>query len=303
MEEVLKICDREKLRFALEKINFCKKSVRFCGFRVSEEGLQIDDPQKTAILTHNHIFKNIRDVRSFLGSVNFFRDFIDHIGEISEPFYKITRKDQKFEWDIQCHNHFLIIQFNLFNSPKLTYFNPKFKTILHSDASAIGLGGSLGQLDDEGKFRIVSFYSKQFSATERNYSVSDREFLGILYLIKKYEVYLANTEFLVITDHKALENLPNQADLNQRQIRWMEYLSGFNFKIQYLEGKFNYFADFLSRRSRFKKLKCSSCNKKLDLEENELCLNCVEVGLISLPLPLSNFPSPLEINNQIKFYI
>ena len=302
VEEVLKICDRENLRFALEKINFCKKSVRFCGFRVSEEGLQIDDPQKTAILTHNHIFKNIRDVRSFLGSVNFFRDFIDHIGELSEPLYKITRKDQKFEWDIQCHNHFLIIQFNLFNSPKLTYFNPKFKTILHSDASAIGLGGSLGQLDNEGKFRIVSFYSKQFSATERNYSVSDREFLGIMNLIKKYEVYLVNTEFLVITDHKALENLPNQADLNQRQIRWMEYLSGFNFKIQYLEGKFNYFADFLSRRSRFEKLKCSSCNKKLDLEENELCLNCVEVGLISLPLPLSNFLSPLEINNQIKFH-
>ena len=274
LEIIFKICFKENLRFQLKKIKLDKKEVKFCGFIVGEEGLKIEENQRKIILDYPSNFKNIKDIRSFLGSINFFREFIENLGDLTEPLINLTRKNVKFEWSIECNNNFRILQYNLFNSTSLSYYNPLNKIIIHTDASNYGIGGSFGQEDENNVFKIISYYSKQLSSTERNYTVSDKEFLAIITLIKKFEVYLEGKEFLIKTDHRSLINLPQQPELNQRQVRWMLYLSRFNFKIEYLEGKFNNFADWLSRRENFKNFFCHKCQNEIeDIEELDLGIN------------------------------
>lgn len=95
--------------------------------------------------------------------------------------------------------------------------------------------------------RLVAFESRQLNGAEQNYPVHEQEMLVIVRALKKWRVDLLGTHIHICTDRKTLQNFDFQRDLSQRQARWMEYMSQYEYSITYIHGERNTVADALSR--------------------------------------------------------
>ena len=116
-----------------------------------------------------------------------------------------------------------------------------------TDASDIGLGAVLLQ-DFEGEGRLpIDYASKKLLPRERNYSVIEKEWLGIIWGVEKFRKFLYGVEFLLETDHKPLSYMQTAKVLNPRIMRWAIKLQPYKFKIVAIRGRDNLGADYLSR--------------------------------------------------------
>lgn len=141
--------------------------------------------------------------------------------------------------------------------------------ILDTDASNVGLGAVLSQLQN-GEEKVICYYSKTFSKTERKYCVTRRELLAIISSIKQFHHYLYGQFFKVRTDHGALTWLINFKNPEGQLARWFEFLSTYQFKIEHRAGKAHGNADALSRRPCVEDLcnHCTRAEQKYDLSTN-----------------------------------
>lgn len=131
----------------------------------------------------------------------------------------------------------------------LGFADPKLPYILHTDASTIGLGAALYQLQD-GQLRTIAFASKKLSKSEMRYPAHKLEFLALKWAVtEKFSDYLYGTTFTVVTDSNPLTYILTSAKLDATSYRWLSALSTFSFQLQYRAGKQNVDADALSRRS------------------------------------------------------
>ncbi|GAM24842.1 hypothetical protein SAMD00019534_080170 [Acytostelium subglobosum LB1] len=122
---------------------------------------------------------------------------------------------------------------------------------VYTDASDFGTGLLIAQEDANANLRPVLFDSKKFNPAQRAYDTRDRELLGLINCLKKYQHLLRDKPFIWYTDHK---NLLYEANLESRPARvqrWYEIISNFSFATQYIEGKSNCMSDYLSRTPRF----------------------------------------------------
>ena len=123
--------------------------------------------------------------------------------------------------------------------------------MVETDASNGVLAGLLSQEDPESKlWHPVAFFSKTIVPAELNYDIHDKEMLAIIRAFEEWRAELEGlqvTPFQVYSDHRALEYFMTTKKLSARQARWAEFLSQYDFKLMYREGKANARADALSR--------------------------------------------------------
>ena len=137
-------------------------------------------------------------------------------------------------------------------------------TFTKTDASNFAIGGWLGQTDAQGKTIIVSYWSRKMIPAEHNYPVHEREFLALHEFVRKFRIYLHGVPFTAYVDHRSLEHMQDQPFLSPRQVHWVEFLSEFEFQVEYEPGARNTFADWLSRRPDYAKLVCPACEHSFD---------------------------------------
>jgi len=118
---------------------------------------------------------------------------------------------------------------------------------LDTDASDVGLGAVLSQ-DQDGQEVVLGYASRTLSRTERNYDVTRRELLAVVYGLKTYRQYLLGRHFVIRTDHSALQSLRRTAEPIGQQARWQTFIEQFTFTIVYRQGTKHRNADALSRR-------------------------------------------------------
>lgn len=102
--------------------------------------------------------------------------------------------------------------------------------ILTTDASSVGIGGVLSQLDGNGNENMIYTYSKSLDKAQQNYSVTDRELLAVVKCTDYFRHYLLGKTFILKTDHKALEYLWTAKKLTGRMLRWALKLQEFKFE-------------------------------------------------------------------------
>jgi hypothetical protein len=246
---VLQTLQNAKLLVEPEKSDFHKQYVKYLGYTISPGKIGMDKSKIQAI-EEWPVPKSIRDVRAFLGYVNFYRRFITGYGGIATPLTNLTRKNTPFIWDNTAQQAFEDIKARVVSEPILMMPDPERPFEVETDASDYALGGQLGQRDDEGRLHPVAFFSKKLNGPELNYQIHDKELMAIIEAFKEWKPYLSGTnhQVKVYTDHKNLTYFTTTKDLNKRQTRWSEFLSEFNFQIIYRKGKDNGRADALSRR-------------------------------------------------------
>lgn len=258
-EHVRRVVERlgkANLYLDIKKCQFSVKEVKYLGLIVSTEGIKMD-PAKIKAIQEWRAPHSVKDVQSFLGFANFYRRFIAGYSAIAAPLTSLTRSDQKdkqFPLDpgSKEFHAFEALKRCFTTAPVLQHFDPDKETWIETDASDFVVAAVLSQKDTEGILRPVAFLSQKLTPQECNYEIYDKELLAIVRAFEDWEPELSgvNDPIKVLSDHKNLEYFMTSKRLNRRQVRWAEFLSEFNFKIQYRPGKQGTKPDALTRRSQ-----------------------------------------------------
>ena len=150
-------------------------------------------------------------------------------------------------WTQECEGAFETLKDLLTSAPILIAPDSTKPFILQADASNIGLGAVLGQLDVNGHERPIVYLSRKLLNREQNYTTSEKECLAIAWAIGKLHYYLYDHAFTVYSDHKSLVWLENNYSTNSRLTRWFLSLQPYKFTMLYKKGISNTNADGLSR--------------------------------------------------------
>jgi hypothetical protein len=247
LKKVLTLLRRNQLYAKLSKCEFFKKEISFLGHVISGDGIKMDDGKVKAVIDFP-VPSNITSLRSFLGLAGYYRRFVKNFSKISSPLTELLKDNKPFQFsDEQC-NSFNQLKSAITSSPVLAIPDPSLPFTVTTDASGFAVGAALSQ--DQGKgSQPIAFLSHKMNEHELNYPTHDKETLAIILALKEWRHYLHGTQFTIITDHQSLQYLQSQPHLSPRQIRWLEFIQQFDFKIVYKPGKLNVVADALSRRS------------------------------------------------------
>ncbi|GJS49622.1 putative reverse transcriptase domain-containing protein [Tanacetum coccineum] len=163
---------------------------------------------------------------------------------------KLTQKSMKFDWGEKAEAAFQLLKQKLCSAPILALPEGSENFVVYCDASHKGLGAVLMQRE-----KVIAYASRQLKVHEKNYTTHDLELGAVVFALKMWRHYLYGTKCVVFTDHKSLQHILDQKELNMRQRRWLELLSDYDCEIRYHPGKANVVADALSRKERNKPLR------------------------------------------------
>nr|GFD43229.1 putative reverse transcriptase domain-containing protein [Tanacetum cinerariifolium] len=142
-------------------------------------------------------------------------------------------------------NAFQLIKQKLCSAPILALPEGSEDFLVYCDASHKGLGAVLMQREN-----VIAYASRKLKVHERNYTTHDLELGLVVFALKIWRHYLYGTKCTVFTNHKSLQHILDQKDLNMRQRHWLELLSDYDCDIRYHPSKANVVADALSRKER-----------------------------------------------------
>ena len=249
LEKVLKKLDQANLKLKVKKCEFFTDKITFLGFTLTPQGLSMD-PTRCDSLRKLKNPTNKRELQAFLGACNYFRMFVKHFSEISEPLYELLRKNVPFKWTDRQSKAVEELKEKLCTAPilKLPDWNKVFH--LYSDASGSAIGACLMQpYETNGQIMLhpVSFLSKSLNQAQRNYSTTKREALGLLYALEQYRQIILHYPIQVYTDHYPLLGILTKTTKDACLTRWSLLMQEYSIDLRFLPGKQNIFSDVLSR--------------------------------------------------------
>ena len=248
LKSVLTALDLHQLRLNTAKCEFGASEITFLGFRVGLNGIR-PNPDKVSPIKNAPRPTNLKQVQAFLGAVNYLSIFIPTLADIAEPLRSLTRKDQPFVWHESQETAFQALKEAISDKLSLAIFDPNAPTFVTVDASDIGLGAQLSQLQD-GHEVPIQFASHTLCDRERNFATNEREALACLWAIERWEKFLLGRPFTLRTDHGALLTLLQRHSPTRKSAkfaRWLERLSPFDYNVEHIKGSDNCIADALSR--------------------------------------------------------
>jgi transposase InsO family protein len=247
MSKVAERLANANLTINLKKSQVCAKQIVYLGYVISEEGISVDPTKITPILNFKTP-KTVRDVRSLIGMSSWYRRFIPNFSSIIAPISDLISNGKKaIKWTPQAEEAFNNLKSALISEPVLVAPDFDREFTVQTDASDVGIGGVLTQVDAEGHEHVVSYYSKKLTKAERKYTVTERECLAVLRSIAHFRAYIELRHFNVITDHHSLTWLKNLKDPTGRLSRWALQLQHHDYTIKHRPGKQMVVPDALSR--------------------------------------------------------
>ncbi|KAI3671895.1 hypothetical protein L1987_87092 [Smallanthus sonchifolius] len=246
---ILELLSNEKLYAKFSKCEFWIREVHFLGHVINKEGIHVD-PSKIEAIKNWEAPKTPTEVRQFLGLAGYYRRFIENFSKIALPTTTLTQKEKKYDWSDKQESAFQLLKQKLCSAPILSLPEGIDNFVVYCDASHQGLGCVLMQRD-----KVIAYASRQLKVHEKNYTTHDLELGAVVFALKIWRHYLYGTRCTIFTDHKSLQHIFDQKELNMRQRRWVELLKDYDCDIKYHPGKANVVADALSRKERVKTLR------------------------------------------------
>ncbi|GJV33036.1 hypothetical protein Tco_1393436 [Tanacetum coccineum] len=216
------------------------------------QGLHVD-PAKIEVVKNWTSPTTPTKICQFLGLAGYYRRFIKGFSKIAKSLTELTQKNKKYIWDEDQETAFQLLKQKLCEAPILALPEGNDDFVVYCDASHQGLGAVLMQRE-----KVIAYASRQLKPNEENYTTHDLELGAVVFALKIWRHYLYGTKCTVFTDHKSLQHILDQKELNMRQCRWLELLADYDCEICYHPGKANVIADALSRKERIKPLRVRS---------------------------------------------
>lgn len=241
----LKQLIKHKLRLKPEKCKFLQKSVKFLGYKISNNGLEIDESKISCVKNYPRP-TNVKEVMRFCGFANFYRKWICNFAKIARPLYNLLKKNTIFIWNNNCESAFRTLITALITPPVLAFPRFDLDFILSTDASQISCSGILANKDNRDE-RPIQYFSRSLNEAQARYSTIELELLAIIWSIEHFRSYLYGRKFFIFTDHKPLIYLFGNNNMSARLHRWRLTLMEYQFEVIHRDGKSNYGPDALSR--------------------------------------------------------
>nr|GFB66456.1 putative reverse transcriptase domain-containing protein [Tanacetum cinerariifolium] len=239
LNAILELLKKAELYAKFSKCEFWIPKVQFLGHVIDSQGIHVN-PAKIESVKDWTSPKSPTKIRQFLELAWYYRRFIEGFSKIAKPMTKLTQKKVEFNEDF----------------------------IVYCDASNKGLGVVLMQ-----KEKVISYASRHLKIHEKNYMTHDLELGAVVFALKIWRHYLYETKCTVFTDHKSLQYILVQKELNMRQRRWLELLSDYDCEIRYHPGKANVVADASSRKEQEPSLRVRALVMTIGLDLPRQILN------------------------------
>ena len=257
------------LKLKSSKCSFFKHEVQFLGHIVSADGVRTD-PSKVKAIVNMKSPTNVSELRSFIGMVSYYKKYIKNFSKLAKCLFDLLQLKTPWKWSSECEETFRILKDKLASSPILAY--PQIdggEFILDTDASQFGIGAVLSQIQD-GHERVIAYASRTLHKAEKNYCVTRKELLALVYFVKYFKHYLLGRHFTLRTDHGSLTWLYKFKDPDGQIMRWIQQLSCYDFKIIHRPGSKHGNADALSRIVVDNQEFCKQCKLPWNYEYNTL---------------------------------
>ena len=235
------------------KCNWFQSEVQFLGHVVSSEGVRKSAEYTKSVVEFPRP-QTVKQLRSFMGLVNFQRKFIANCSVISRPLNMLLKMNDKtrLDWTNEMQDSFQNLKTSMVEDIQLVYpdYSHEASSLeIATDASMSGAGASLSQVQD-GQVRVIAYASTTFNPAQRNYSTIEQELEAIRWAVSVFRHFILGVPFLLHTDHRPLVYMANMTKCNSRIMRTFHELSEYDFLVKYRPGKANAVADTLSRISQ-----------------------------------------------------
>ncbi|UYV67652.1 K02A2.6-like [Cordylochernes scorpioides] len=237
VRQVLKKIKEEGMTLNPEKCQFGVKTVKFLGHTLSSEGLFIDEEKLDAI-TKMEAPRSTKELKSFLGMVNYLGKFIPNLADKLQPLNSLLSTKNEWVWDEPQKKSFNLLKQELVSRPNLALFDPSRTTIVSADASSFGLGGVLRQEQPDGSLKPIAYVSRTLSETEKRYSQIEKEGLAIVWTCDRLKDYVTGIKIHIETDHKpliAIFTSKSLEDMTPRLQRLKMRMMRYSYQINELE--------------------------------------------------------------------
>ena len=238
LERVFFKLQQAGLKVNAKKSFFARGELEYLGYWITRNGIQ---PMKNKVEAIMKIAepKTRKQLRSFIGVVNYYRDMWVRRSHILAPLASLTSNNSVWSWGPKQKAAFAMAKKVIAREAMLAYPDFKKPFVIHTDASHYQLGGVISQ---DGK--PIAFYSRKLNDAQTRYTTTERELLSIVETLKEYRNILLGHEIEVFTDHK---NLVYKHFNTERVMRLRLILEEFGPKLTYIKGEHNIVADTLSR--------------------------------------------------------
>ncbi|GJW78392.1 putative reverse transcriptase domain-containing protein [Tanacetum coccineum] len=223
---ILELLKKEKLYAKFSKCDFWIRIVQFLGHLIDSQGLHVD-PAKIEAVKNWTSPTTPTEIRQFLGLAGYYRRFIKDFSKIAKSLTELTQKNKKYIWGEDQESAFQLLKQKLCEAPILALPEGNDDFVIYCDASHQGLGAVLMQRE-----KVIAYASRQLKPNEEDYTTHDLEVGAVVFALKIWRHYLYGTKYTVFTDHKSLQHILDQKELNMRQRRWQELLADYDCEIR-----------------------------------------------------------------------
>ena len=205
IKELHTIATSENLKLAPEKSFYMLLKVNILRHEIGNKTTK-PIPSKIEAIKRNPSPKDKKDVMQFLGSVNFYSKFIEKPHINLKPLYTLLHDDIKFQWTPELETIIQNVKNTMTADTELTIPHTKHTFFITVDASLVGLGAVLFQMNETNKMKVISYNSRILNTQEQKLSTLDRELLAIVYALQIYEFLIIGYPhpIYIFTDHKPL---------------------------------------------------------------------------------------------------
>ncbi|KAJ9532845.1 hypothetical protein QJQ45_010962 [Haematococcus lacustris] len=243
----LSLLRQHQLCANLAKCAFWLDTVDFLGHIVSAAGIQ-PDPTKVKAVLDWPAPQDKHQLRSFLGTANYYRRLLHHHAHRVLPLTDLLRDEQPWRWGEAEQRAFADIKAAMASSPVVRPPDFSLPFTVKTDASLFAIGAVLTQQDSSGAEYVVAYESRKLNPAQVNYPAHERELLAVLHALTTWRHYLLGRPFIVETDNSATTHVLTQSNLTGRQMRWTQRLAEFDITFVHKAGKHHTVPDALSRR-------------------------------------------------------
>lgn len=303
IDVILKALNNANLKIQLDKSEFLHNEIEFLGYVIGSEGIK-PNLKKIESIRKYPAPKTIKELRSFLGMMSYYRRFVKDFAKIAKPLTNLlrgeknvssTKKISLSENEIRCFEKMKTL---LSSSDVLIYPDHTKPYILTTDASDFAIGAVLSQ-GEVGKDRPIHFASRSLTRAEEKHSVPEKEMLAIYWALKTFRNYLYGSRFKIFTDHQPLTFALSPKNTNAKLKNMKAYLEEHDYEIVYKPGKSNVVADALSR------IVCSMTGTQHSADDSD------DLFIMSTEAPINVFrhqiiikkgPDKVEITNPFPTF-
>ena len=185
------------------KCDFFLPEIKYFGHIMNRDGRQ-QDPERAKAIRNMPAPDNGQALQSFLSLVKFYQGFIKNMQNLRGPINELLKKDKPWLWTPECQESYEKIKKTLSSDLSLTHYDPSLDIIVASDASSYGIGACILHKLPDGSRKAVAYASISLLPAEKQYSQIEKEALGIIFAVTKFQRYLHGRRFILQTDHKPL---------------------------------------------------------------------------------------------------